>query len=34
MNFQKFLVPLLCLGLLGMAWRSYGWQGVAWSVAG
>ena len=29
MNFQKFLVPLLCLVLLGMAWRSYGWQGVA-----
>jgi hypothetical protein len=32
MNFQKFLVPLLCLVLLGAAWRSYGWQGVA--VAG
>ena len=32
MNFQKILVPLLCLVLLGAAWRSYGWQGVA--VAG
>jgi hypothetical protein len=29
MNFQKILVPLLCLVLLGAAWRSYGWQGVA-----
>jgi hypothetical protein len=29
MNFQKVLVPLLCLVLLGAAWRSYGWQGVA-----
>jgi len=29
MNFQKLFVPLLCLVLLGAAWRSYGWQGVA-----
>jgi hypothetical protein len=29
MNFQKILVPLLCLVLLAAAWRSYGWQGVA-----
>ncbi len=29
MNFQKIFVPVLCLVLLGVAWRSYGWQGVA-----
>jgi hypothetical protein len=29
MNFQKFFVPLLSLLLLGAAWRSYGWQGIA-----
>lgn len=28
MNFQKLFVPVLCLVLLGAAWRSYGWQGV------
>jgi len=29
MSFQKIFVPVLCLVLLGVAWRSYGWQGVA-----
>ncbi len=29
MNFQKIFIPIACLVLLGAAWRSYGWQGVA-----
>jgi len=29
MNFRRFLVPLGGLLLLGFAWRSYGWPGVA-----
>jgi hypothetical protein len=29
MNLQKIVVPAICLLLLGAAWRSYGWQGVA-----
>lgn len=29
MNFQKILLPVACLLLLGAAWRSYGWPGVA-----
>lgn len=29
MNFQKFLVPVGALVVLGLAWRSYGWGGVA-----
>ena len=29
MNLQKIFVPVVCLLLLGGAWRSYGWQGVA-----
>lgn len=29
MNFSKILVPVVCLVLLGAAWRSYGWPGVA-----
>jgi hypothetical protein len=29
MNFQKIFVPVACLVLIGAAWRSYGWQGVA-----
>jgi hypothetical protein len=29
MNFRKFLVPLAGLLVLGFAWSSYGWQGVA-----
>ena len=29
MNFQKIFVPAACLVLIGAAWRSYGWQGVA-----
>ena len=32
MNLQRILVPAGCLLLLGVAWRSYGWAGVA--VAG
>ena len=29
MNFRKIFVPLVGLVLLGLAYRSYGWQGVA-----
>lgn len=29
MNFQRFLVPLLVIGLLAMAWHNWGWPGVA-----
>ena len=29
MNFQKILVPVGGIVLLGLAWRSYGWAGVA-----
>jgi hypothetical protein len=29
MNFQKILVPVLGVVLIGVAWRSYGWAGVA-----
>ncbi len=29
MNLQRILVPAGCLLLLGVAWRTYGWQGVA-----
>ena len=29
MNFRKFLVPVAGLVLLGLAYRSYGWAGVA-----
>ena len=29
MNFQKIFVPVACLILLGAAWRTYGWAGVA-----
>ncbi|WP_176660943.1 glycerate kinase [Variovorax boronicumulans] len=29
MNFQKLLVPVGGIVLLGLAWRSYGWAGVA-----
>jgi hypothetical protein len=32
MQLQRILVPVGCLLLLGVAWRSYGWAGVA--VAG
>ena len=32
MNLKRILVPLGCLLLLGAAWRTYGWAGVA--VAG
>ena len=32
MQLQRILVPAGCLLLLGVAWRSYGWAGVA--VAG
>lgn len=28
MNFRKYLVPAGILLLVGLAWRSYGWQGV------
>jgi hypothetical protein len=29
MNFSKILVPVASLVLLGVAWRSYGWLGLA-----
>jgi hypothetical protein len=29
MNFQRFAIPLLILGLLAFAWRQYGWPGAA-----
>ena len=29
MNFQRFAIPLLVIGLLAFAWRQYGWPGVA-----
>jgi hypothetical protein len=29
MNFQKILVPVLGVVLIALAWRSYGWSGVA-----
>lgn len=29
MNFRKILVPLVGIALLGLAFRSYGWPGVA-----
>ena len=29
MNFQKFLLPVGAVLLLGLAWRGYGWSGVA-----
>jgi hypothetical protein len=29
MNFKKLLVPVGAVLLLGLAWRSYGWGGVA-----
>lgn len=29
MNFRKIFVPLVGIVLLGLAYRSYGWQGVA-----
>ena len=29
MNFQRFAIPLLVIGLLAFAWHQYGWPGVA-----
>ena len=34
MNFQKVLVPLGGLALLVLAWRTYGWPGIAAAVGG
>ena len=34
MNFQKILVPLGGIVLLGLAYRAYGWAGVAMAVTG
>lgn len=31
MNFQKLLVPVGAIVLLALAWRSYGWGGVAFA---
>lgn len=33
MDFRKLLIPLGCIVLLALAWRSMGWQGV-FAVAG
>ena len=29
MNLQRFAIPVLIFGLLAIAWRSYGWPGIA-----
>ncbi|MFP8779999.1 glycerate kinase [Hydrogenophaga sp. RWCD_12] len=29
MNFQRLAIPVLIVGLLAVAWRSYGWPGIA-----
>ena len=29
MNFQRFAIPVLIVGLLAVAWRSFGWPGIA-----
>ncbi len=31
MNFQKFLIPVGAIVLLGLSWRSYGWGGLAFA---
>jgi hypothetical protein len=34
MNFQKILVPLLGIVLIGAAWKGFGWAGVALVTGG
>ena len=34
MNFQKILLPVLGVGLVAVAYRAYGWAGVALAVTG
>jgi len=34
MNFQKIVVPILGVVIVAVAWRGYGWPGVAFAVAG
>lgn len=34
MKFQKILVPVVVLAVLGFAWQRYAWQGVALVVTG
>jgi len=34
MQFQKILVPLACVLLMGLAYRAYGWSGVALVAGG
>ena len=34
MNFQRIVVPVLGVALVALAWRSYGWAGVALVVGG
>jgi hypothetical protein len=29
MNFQRILVPIVAIAAFAMAWRSYGWKGIA-----
>jgi hypothetical protein len=34
MNFQKIAVPVIGVAVVALAWRSYGWTGVALAVSG
>jgi hypothetical protein len=34
MNFQKILVPLAGVGVMVLAWRFYGWAGIAGAATG
>jgi len=34
MNFQKIVLPILGVAVVAIAWRAYGWPGVALAVGG
>ena len=34
MNFQKIVLPVLGVAVVAIAWRAYGWPGVALAVGG
>ena len=34
MNFQKIVLPILGVAVVAIAWRAYGWPGVAMAVSG
>lgn len=34
MNFRKIVLPILGVGVVAIAWRAYGWAGVALAVSG